>query len=62
MRSRAALLKPLTARLLWELRGLSTTSPDIARLGHWHDPGRRKIILCTRKGAKRARGEVKFKD
>ena len=54
---------PATARLLWELRGLDR--PELAgqssleHFAHWQDPETRKIMLCSRQEAKRARWEAK---
>lgn len=48
---------PATARLLWELRGLDRLAgqSSVAHFGCWRDPLTRRIILCTRQEAKRAR-------
>jgi hypothetical protein len=51
---------PATARLLWELRDLDRLAgqSSLTPFGHWHDPTRRKIMLCTRKEAKRAKWQA----
>ena len=54
---------PVTARLLWMLRGLDR--PELAgqssveHFGHWRDSSSRRFILCHRKEAKRARHAAK---
>jgi hypothetical protein len=53
---------PATARLLWELHSLDR--PELAgqssleHFAHWRDPSTRKIILCSRQDAKRAKWEA----
>lgn len=46
---------PASARLLWELRDLDRLAgqTSLDDCGHWYDPARRKVTLCTRKEAKR---------
>jgi hypothetical protein len=52
---------PATARLLWQLREIDHLAgqSSLAHFGHWHDAPRRRMILCTRDEAKRARFEAK---
>jgi hypothetical protein len=44
---------------LWQLREIDHLAgqSSVAHFGHWHDPARR-MILCTRDEAKRARFEA----
>jgi hypothetical protein len=55
---------PATQRLLWALRKIDRPElagqSSVAHFGHWQDPASRKIILCTRQEAKRARFEAKL--
>jgi hypothetical protein len=52
---------PATARLLWQLGEIDHLAgqSSLAHFGHWHDPARPKMILCTRDEAKRARYEAR---
>ena len=52
---------PATARLLWQLRKIDHLAgqSSLAHFGHWHAPARRRMILCTRDEAKRARFEAR---
>jgi len=52
---------PATARLLCELRDLDKLAgqSSVDHFGHWHDPTTRKIILCTKQEAERAKREAK---
>lgn len=52
---------PATARLLWRLRRLDRLAgqSSLAHFGHWQDPASRKIALCSRQEAKRAKWEAK---
>jgi hypothetical protein len=53
---------PATARLLWALRDLDRLAgqSSVAHFGHWQEPTSRRITLCTRKEAKRARHMTKL--
>ena len=50
-----------TARLLWELRSLDrhelAGQSSLEHFAHWIDP-RRKVMLCSRQEAKRAKWEA----
>jgi hypothetical protein len=52
---------PATARLMWELRDLDRLAgqSSLAHFGHWRDPTSGKILLCTRKEAKRVKWAAK---
>jgi hypothetical protein len=48
-----------TARLCWQLREIDHLAgqSSLEHFGHWFDPARRQIVLCTKDEAKRARYE-----
>jgi hypothetical protein len=52
---------PATARLMWELRDLDRLAgqSSLAHFGHWQNPATRKITLCTKHEAKRAKWAAK---
>jgi len=52
---------PATARLLWGLRDLDRLAgqTSLADCGHWKDPATGRMILCTKKEAKREHYERK---
>jgi len=53
---------PATARLLWALRDLDRLElagqSSLAHFSHWWNPATRKIILCSRQEAKRAKHDL----